>query len=71
MIVSNPVFWYDFPLLVYHFLQLNVQRGEEDARELLDFVKRERKCKYSVDVVPNQLEEEFWLLRCTLVVSKC
>ncbi len=69
--MSHPVFLYDFPLLVDRFLQLNVQWGKEDARELLDFVKRERKCKSLVDVIPNQLEEEFWLLRCTLVVSKC
>ncbi len=55
-----------FPLLVDHFLQLNVQWGEEDARELLDFVERERKCKSLVDVVPNQLEEEFLLFAVAL-----
>ncbi len=38
---------------------------------MLDVVERERTCKSLVDIIPNQLEEEFWLLRCTLVVFKC
>ena len=59
-----------FALLVNCSLRLNIERREQDSRNVLDFVEWKRESKTSRDVIVDQFSEEFWLLICTLVVSE-
>ncbi len=59
-----------FALLVNCSLRLNIERREQDSRNVLDFVEWKRESKSSRDVIVDQFSEQFWLLICTLVVSK-
>ena len=59
-----------FASLVNCSLQLNIERREQDSRNVLDFVEWKRESKTSRDVIVDQFSEQFWLLICALVVSE-
>jgi hypothetical protein len=45
LVMSESVFWDDFLAFVDCLLELDVERGKEDAWDLFDLVKWEGKCK--------------------------
>ncbi len=70
LVMSWSVLWDDFSTFVGPLLELDVERGEEDAWDLFDLVKWEGKCKPPVNVVFRQILKEFLLLVGSFVIAK-
>jgi hypothetical protein len=68
--MCEPVFWNDLSAFVDGVLRLNVERSEENSRDLNDFAEWKRDCESSSNVVCYEFLEEFLLFVCALVVSE-
>ena len=68
--MCKPVFRNDLSALVDGILRLDVERSEENSRDLSNFAEWKRDGKTSNNIVGYKFLEEFLLFDCTFVVSK-
>ena len=63
-------FWDYFAAFVDGILRLDVERSEEDSRDLSDFAEWKWESETSNDVVGHQFHEEVLLFDCAFVIAK-
>ena len=68
--MCKPVFRNDLSALVDGILRLDVERSEENSRDLSNFAEWERNGKTSDNIVSYEFLEEFLLFVCAFVVSE-
>jgi len=68
--VCKPVFWNDLSAFVDGILRLDVERSEENSRDLSNFAERKRDGKTSNNIVGYKFLEEFLLFVCAFEVSE-
>jgi hypothetical protein len=68
--MCKPVFWNDLSVFVDGILRLDVERSEENSRDLSNFAEWKRDGKTSNNVVGYRFLEEFLLFVCAFVVSE-
>ena len=61
---------YFFAAFIDGILRLDIERSEEDSRDLSDFVEWKWESKTSNDVVGHQFHEEVLLFDCAFVIAK-
>ncbi len=61
---------YFFAAFIDGILHLDIERSEEDSRDLSDFVEWKWESETSNDVVGHQFHEEVLLFDCAFVIAK-
>ena len=68
--MCQSVFGCYFAAFIDGVLRLDVERSEENSRDLNDFAEWKRDCESSSNVVGYEFLEEFLLFVCALMVSE-
>ena len=68
--MCKPVFWNDLSAFIDGILRLDVERSEENSRDLNNFAEWKKDGESSNNVVSYEFLEEFLLFVCAFVVSE-